>query len=1009
MTLNYLGKYDNLSLLWEAHPNGGIEGEYCYVGDQLFVWDKYENNWVEGSAEALDIVPSEQPERESNNGLNCIGCFESEQQLWSQHPQGGVEGDYVVIAGKEYIWDKYNKEWREATEEDAAHFTAVIVQDEAYEYSRLAITFMGSFEDVSQIWKVYPQGGIEGGYIYLGEDKYIWDKYSYSWKPFEPTESSKLRPIDVTYTEGVVAYSEDYINYIGTFDNLDQVWEMYPNGGKDGDYILVNGERLKWNKYTSNWGEDESGDTSPARSVATIYGDLHVFNDLVIGEGLYARILEELSKKQWVQDNFTTKQWLLDQNYARQEWVLDQYKVLQDWVDQRNADIAKWILERNYISEGDISSETVMNLIETDEITITKKDGVLVAIASGGQGSVPIITTKDVDAIPSDQNVFSAAKVVATFLDTTKGGTVHESVNFEKGIRIGGKDGIEIIYDIENNALCFGGNAYSLGGMTAGGVGSGGSGGGGISYNRLDSWSDYSADKSGWVLSALLGNDLNTRLISVENAGYITTSALAPYALRSEIPSLEGYATLDALNTLIQTVVNFKSLFDSMFEKDSEGNIHAKLSLWSSGGITAGGVGSGGSGGGGISYNRLDSWSDYSADKAGYVLSALLGKDLDNRVSALANAGYITASYLAPYALRSEIPSLVGYATQSWVGDNYLSKSGGVITGQGDYAYVQLRLSGDIATIGFQQYGVDKGVVGWLGNTGIRLQNLNGYGLAVRDSNDPIYYWGENGSVQRILLHAGNYADYALPITGGRISGDLKLTSREVGNDNAHSGKLIFAGANNDYGNNDYKMGPYIQAINVGGWGKKKISFFQRDWSVEGFDADPEEVFSIMPNGNILIGSTEDSGEKLQVNGDGKFTGALTSKSIASAGISIGCDASGVASDNYTREINTFANELYLQYRGGDIDLCGGGGTTYIGGALDGKTANFTSLTVPAITANSLTIGGATITYDSVNKALCINGNMYALGGITAGAAGISAYTSLESRVARLEQQLNIS
>ena len=654
MTLNYLGKYDNLSLLWEAHPNGGIEGEYCYVGDQLFVWDKYENDWVEGSAEALDVVPSEQPDRESNNGLNCIGCFESEQQLWSQHPQGGVEGDYVVIAGKEYIWDKYNKEWREATEEDAAHFTAVIVQDEAYEYSRLAITFMGSFEDVSQIWKVYPQGGIEGGYIYLGEDKYIWDKYSYSWKPFEPTESSKLRPIDVTYTEGVVAYSEDYINYIGTFDNLDQVWEMYPNGGKDGDYILVNGERLKWNKYTSNWGEDESGDTSPARSVATIYGDLHIFNDLVIGEDLSARILEELSKKQWVQDNFTTKQWLLDQNYARQEWVLDQYKVLQDWVDQRNADIAKWILERNYISEGDISSETVMNLIETDEITITKKDGVLVAIASGGQGSVPIITTKDVDAIPSDQNVFSAAKAVATFLDATKGGTVHESVNFEKGIRIGGKDGIEIIYDIENKALCFGGNAYSLGGMTAGGAGSGSTGGGGgISYNRLDSWSDYSADKSGWVLSALLGNDLNTRLISVENAGYITTSALAPYALRSEIPSLEGYATLDALNTLSQTVVNFKSLFDSMFEKDSDGNIHAKLSLWSSGGITAGGVGSGGSGGGGISYNRLDSWSDYSADKSGWVLSALLGKDLDNRVSALANAGYITASYLAPYALRS--------------------------------------------------------------------------------------------------------------------------------------------------------------------------------------------------------------------------------------------------------------------------------------------------------------------------------------------------------------------
>lgn len=38
--------------------------------------------------------------------------------------------------------------------------------------------------------------------------------------------------------------------------------------------------------------------------------------------------------------------------------------------------------------------------------------------------------------------------------------------------------------------------------------------------------------------------------------------------------------------------------------------------------------GSGTGGGGGMSYDRLDAWADYSADKAGYVLSALLGNDL---------------------------------------------------------------------------------------------------------------------------------------------------------------------------------------------------------------------------------------------------------------------------------------------------------------------------------------------------------------------------------------------
>ena len=88
--------------------------------------------------------------------------------------------------------------------------------------------------------------------------------------------------------------------------------------------------------------------------------------------------------------------------------------------------------------------------------------------------------------------------------------------------------------------------------------------------------------------------------------------------LGGQLPSY--YATATQYEILQRTLSDFKSLFDSMFEKDSEGNIHAKLSLWSSGGITAGGVGSGSSGGGGgTSYNRLDAWADYSADKAGYV------------------------------------------------------------------------------------------------------------------------------------------------------------------------------------------------------------------------------------------------------------------------------------------------------------------------------------------------------------------------------------------------------
>lgn len=44
-----------------------------------------------------------------------------------------------------------------------------------------------------------------------------------------------------------------------------------------------------------------------------------------------------------------------------------------------------------------------------------------------------------------------------------------------------------------------------------------GSGGGGVDFDRLDSWSDYTSDKSSYVLSAGLGWDLNTRLKSLES------------------------------------------------------------------------------------------------------------------------------------------------------------------------------------------------------------------------------------------------------------------------------------------------------------------------------------------------------------------------------------------------------------------------------------------------------------------------------------------------------------
>ena len=82
---------------------------------------------------------------------------------------------------------------------------------------------------------------------------------------------------------------------------------------------------------------------------------------------------------------------------------------------------------------------------------------------------------------------------------------------------------IYLSWDKENNAVKVSkadgsaANFYAEGGISAFGAGSmQGGGGSGMSYERLDNWADYSVDKATAVLSAFLGNDLNERLKKVE-------------------------------------------------------------------------------------------------------------------------------------------------------------------------------------------------------------------------------------------------------------------------------------------------------------------------------------------------------------------------------------------------------------------------------------------------------------------------------------------------------------
>lgn len=66
--------------------------------------------------------------------------------------------------------------------------------------------------------------------------------------------------------------------------------------------------------------------------------------------------------------------------------------------------------------------------------------------------------------------------------------------------------------------------------FNGGDVPGGGGTGGGSDYNRLDAWTDYDSTKAGYVLSALLGIDLNTRTKANADAIASLTNAIAALA-----------------------------------------------------------------------------------------------------------------------------------------------------------------------------------------------------------------------------------------------------------------------------------------------------------------------------------------------------------------------------------------------------------------------------------------------------------------------------------------------
>lgn len=138
------------------------------------------------------------------------------------------------------------------------------------------------------------------------------------------------------------------------------------------------------------------------------------------------------------------------------------------------------------------------------------------------------------------------------------------------------------------------------------------------------------ADAAGRVLAGITVNAL----------GHVTSVSSKTLA-EADIPTL-SISKVSGLQDALDGKLD-AATFDDLFEKVNIGTtsapkyaIRAKYGLYADGFLSSLGLNSSGGGGtGGGSYDRLDLWSDYTSERAGWVLSAGLGYDLYNRVRSL--------------------------------------------------------------------------------------------------------------------------------------------------------------------------------------------------------------------------------------------------------------------------------------------------------------------------------------------------------------------------------------
>ena len=344
---------------------------------------------------------------------------------------------------------------------------------------------------------------------------------------------------------------------------------------------------------------------------------------------------------------------------------------------------------------------------------------------------------------------------------------------------------------------------------------------------------------------------------------------------------------------------------------DSDTADDARMSIYATGSVSALGLSdsSGGGGGGGIDFDAM--WQALGTDSVNQQIAA---SHLTTALSGYATQTWVTQNFVKQVKINGttysptnglvdlgNVGGAAGSVIHKEVGANDLTAesgsfffggSGTLKTGY-DYVGFQAGNSQDkwqvvaIDNLIWRQNdngGTD--AAGWSAWRTIldtsnwsSTINLTSLGAASASALSTIQGYFTNGVANTAAkLNTGattysvwgqTYWQNGVPKT---VVGDIRLMP-SGGNTNSDSAKIDFRTLAGD----SYIYAPYIQAVNVDSYGKKRLSVFQKnqsDWTTA-----QVEVFTILPSGFVGIGTTSPA-HTLDVNGNAHTSGYVQIGSI---------------------------------------------------------------------------------------------------------------------------------